>query len=64
MSVGDEYRRAASELKTEAATEPDREIAAHVDGLAECFLRLAERADANALDDLWAELRRQQDEGA
>ncbi len=59
MSTGDEFRRAASELKAEAANEGDREIAVSLDSLAECFLRLAEQSDKKALADVWAQLGRE-----
>lgn len=55
MTSADSYRKFAAELKAKAAREPSVSLAAEWEHLARCYLRLAEQADSNSIQDVWIE---------
>ena len=55
MNPGDSYRRRAAELKAKAVLEPSESFAVELEHLALSYLRLAEQADTNSYQDVWAE---------
>jgi hypothetical protein len=56
MRSAEQYRVRAAELRAAAAKEPREDVAAALDTLARCYVRLAEQADCNSLADLWLEV--------
>lgn len=54
MTPADSYRAKAAELLATAAINPAR--AAQWQHLSRCYLRLAEQAEQNRLQDLWLEV--------
>ena len=55
MNSGDSYRRRAAELKDKSSREADEAVATELEQLARSYLRLAEQADTNSYQDIWAE---------
>jgi hypothetical protein len=55
MTTADSYRRMAAQLRSRAANQKNPKLAEQLDHLARCYLRLAEQADQNSRQDLWAE---------
>lgn len=56
MTSADSYRKIAVHLRTKAANEKVPDLARQFEDLAKCYLRLAEQADKNRLQDLWFEI--------
>ena len=56
MSPADSYRRKAAELRTKAAQEMNERLATEWNHLARCYVRLAEQAEENSLQDVWVEV--------
>jgi hypothetical protein len=56
MSLGDHYRKRAAEFRAKGRREPNARLASEWDHLGRCYLRLAEQADSNSLQDLWFEV--------
>lgn len=55
MDTSDTYRKMAAELKAKAAGAQNARLASEWANLARCYLRLAEQADSNNLQDIWLE---------
>ena len=55
MTPADSYRTTAAELRARAAKETNAALASEWSNLARCYLRLAEQADSNSLQDIWYE---------
>lgn len=55
MTTADSYRKIAAELKAKALRAPSDASAAYLDSMAQCYLRLAEQADKNNLNDIAVE---------
>ncbi len=56
MTTADSYRRIAAYFRARAADKKVPHLAWQFEHLAKCYLRLAEQADKNRLQDLWFEV--------
>jgi len=55
MTSADSYRRMAAEFRSKAARASNAKLAAEMENLARSYVRLAEQADNNSLQDAWFE---------